>query len=299
MTNYKVMSIRMMVVLAFAPLVLLILFFTWFIDGGFDKGMFRGPYEIVSEKIQVKQEDFTRNKTDGGLPFSKAKELDLKLFEESIARNKASASGRVGQLYNYAIDTSGRIFVAVWTANNLNALDRVGKCTTPAPPVPQYNAPREAMINWFAQEPSFDRITKLEEQTPAPPPSQSPCWLKRGGGILDAMSKHFMLAQGDGTTVGYYEEGWVNAKVAYAGEITVDVRLCTYSVNNQSGTYQPLPARYTPEAPDEQQPAADQANRIRAALAQFFADKLKIAPSIVNGEPVVVKGVDQKIKGAC
>ena len=54
-----------------------------------------------------------------------------------------------------------------------------------------------------------------------------------------------MLAQGEESTIkkiSEFEEDddRGNAKVAYAGELIVDLGSCTYSVNNNSGTYQPL-----------------------------------------------------------
>jgi hypothetical protein len=76
-------------------------------------------------------------------------------------------------------------------------------------------------------------------------------------GVLDAHSKHFMLAQGIGTTFRGYtrltqsidltnvlNHPWVTAsgiakKVEYAGEIIVDIQGCKYFINQGSGTYRP------------------------------------------------------------
>ena len=77
----------------------------------------------------------------------------------------------------------------------------------------------------------------------------------------------------------------------------MNVEDCTYSVNNDSGTYRPLPALETPEATEEQQEAAAQAVTIRVALAQFFAKELEVAPTKVNSERVDVNGYDTEIRG--
>lgn len=57
---------------------------------------------------------------------------------------------------------------------------------------------------------------------------------------LDALSKHFMLAQGADTTIEKFDrKKWPFATVAYAGELEVDVADCTFSINSDSGTYRP------------------------------------------------------------
>ena len=76
------------------------------------------------------------------------------------------------------------------------------------------------------------------------------CWLKDDNNkkpILDAMSKHFILAQGPGEkTIRQMklgeDEGVPAAarSIAYGGEIVVDLNTCTYTINNGSGTYQPV-----------------------------------------------------------
>ena len=81
-----------------------------------------------------------------------------------------------------------------------------------------------------------------------PSDKNSPCWLdtERKKGILDALSKHFMLAQGPETSIMKFSvtdesvhRTWTRKEVAYAGEILVDLRTCTYIVTEESGTYRP------------------------------------------------------------
>lgn len=77
---------------------------------------------------------------------------------------------------------------------------------------------------------------------------KSPCWLDsdRKDGLLDAISKHFLLAQlaqGEGRTIADFNRNvwyeWTAEKVLYAGEIIVDLNNCTLDVNGNSGTYRP------------------------------------------------------------
>lgn len=64
--------------------------------------------------------------------------------------------------------------------------------------------------------------------------------------MLDAVSKHFMLAQGVDATIGMFNDntennwyGWTAKEVLYAGQFEVNLDECTYLVNNDSGTYKP------------------------------------------------------------
>jgi hypothetical protein len=59
-------------------------------------------------------------------------------------------------------------------------------------------------------------------------------------GLLDAMSKHFMLAQPGAAGIESFSRfTWWRTKVAYAGEILVDVGKRSYILNSDSGTYKP------------------------------------------------------------
>lgn len=74
-------------------------------------------------------------------------------------------------------------------------------------------------------------------------------------GILDAHSKHFLLAQDILAAPGSsrlaslsdYSKAtsakWVDATVDYAGEIIVNLTNCSYTINNGSGTYRPYAGR--------------------------------------------------------
>jgi hypothetical protein len=49
-----------------------------------------------------------------------------------------------------------------------------------------------------------------------------------------------MLAQGEGKSIkNFNRNDWVKSRVAYAGEIEVNMKDCTYAVNSASGTYLP------------------------------------------------------------
>ena len=157
------------------------------------------------------------------------------------------------QKYNYVIDDEGKIIVAEWNVEDLaQELDNAKVKAQPSV-VPTANAQEDTeenncdgkkcegdidfipknpqkMVNWFPED---------EYEDLADP--QSPCWLNRSknDGLLDAISKHFMLAQGPGEDIHKFTEGWEDTEVRYAGELTVDVVECTYTVNNNSGTYKP------------------------------------------------------------
>ena len=72
--------------------------------------------------------------------------------------------------------------------------------------------------------------------------------------MLDAISKHFMLAQGAGTTIDMFKKGkennwygWTAKEVLYAGEFFVDAdESCISDVNGDSGTYRPKKRSYQP-----------------------------------------------------
>ena len=214
---------------------------------------------------EKKKEDF-RCYEELRLSLSQAVELDDNLFEGSIRANKEFPDRTDGQKYdtqkyNYVIDTNGNIFVAQWNVDDIEAalnaawdkakseVDAEDKCKgrqclEDGGFTPQVSN-MKVMVNLFPEDEQAD-------------PRISPCWLDRdkkdgGPGLLDAISKHLMLAQGvndagEGATIGDFkvnewatktEGDWMQAKVRYAGELTVDVVRCTYTVNNDSGTYKP------------------------------------------------------------
>lgn len=245
-------------------------------NGEFDASRFGGLYQFREDLNDGKKRAFKcYEKT--GLSLSKAVELDSGLLEESIGANVAFPHGAKMQKYNYVVDLKGKIIVAQWNVNDLARVvgdakataqamgdakataQAVGdaeanaeedteeteckgkKCIGDADFIPQ--APRK-MVNWFPEDKGEDLVAD----------PQSPCWLDRDDkkGLLDAISKHLMLAQGvdddgNGKAIGDFkvqkwatndEDDWKKAEVAYAGELIVDLVSCTYSLNNDSGTYQ-------------------------------------------------------------
>ncbi len=266
-------------------------------NGEFDASRFGGLYGF-RERLNDGKRDAFKCYEKTGLSLSKAVELDSELLEESIEANVAFPHGAKMQKYNYVVDLKGKIIVAEWNVNDLarvvgdakanaqamgdakataqaagdaeaNAEEdteetecKDKECIGDADFIPR--APRK-MVNWFPEDKGEDLVAD----------PQSPCWLDRdeNDGLLDAISKHLMLAQGKGKTIGDFkvqkwatnDEGdWKKAEVAYAGELIVDLVSCTYSLNNDSGTYQR----------NGQQPTAD----AREAVAGAFAKVLGVGP---------------------
>ncbi len=214
-------------------------------NSGFSDDQFGGPYPFAptGERAEKKRVDFECY-MELGLSLSQAVKLDDDLFERSIRANDESpdrtdAEKYDTQKYNYAINERGEIIVAKWENTSLvhdkevsaNCRDR--RCNEKSRR--DFDLDKDLggiMINWFPE-------------AKAAVPKQSPCWLTSPNkdGLLDAISKHFMLAQGYRFTIDDFDwNDWKDkkrVKVAYAGEITVDLVSCTYSLNNNSGTYGP------------------------------------------------------------
>ena len=208
-----------------------------------------------------------------GYAYSKATYITASnrdLFASSIKDNKRNPHGEYFQRYNYVIEKSEpdaqkqnwRIKVAVW--RDVAEIEALG-----------YNPPDfddldgkpfiytpGRMIDFFPEEPGGEKRFKPD----------SPLWISavsgtglKDTGILDAMSKHFMLANvPDGGGVELFDrDTWLEKKVAYAGEILVDVEGDYYVVNNGSGTYRP-------DAPHLE------------AVARYFEEVLGVAPAYVQ-----------------
>ena len=225
---------------------------------------FGGPYpragnEIGPQKIADFGFYFAKE-----IFYSQGKKLEPGLLEMSVAvyMNDGFPHAQEFQRYNYVIDEHDNIFVATW-GNNLDfdEIDR-GTCkTATAAATPTaggsdsidtdddgetqgFPKAREGeMINFYPEDPIKSAHGK-----------QSPCWIAVAGsdepaGLLDASSKHFMLAQKEGhrSIQKYMPEVWTQAKVKYAGEIIVEITrgnagnvlMCEYTLNGNSGTYKP------------------------------------------------------------
>ncbi len=258
------------------------------LSGEFSDDWFGGPYSFGGEREGMVKIDFERDKKEdfqryhnAGLFFSEAAELTSSLFEEWVKENLPVEEklpvednlpveenlvrkpyGDKRQQYNYVVDTEGRILVGKWKDNVDTDLKEVLDDEKRCPGMPDFRPHTQGMINWFPEE-SKNGL--------------SPCWLAglagneagiKKDGLLDAISKHLMLAQGEGNSIdklfdddkSLWEE-WTDesVKVAYAGEIIVDLDSCTYSLNNNSGTYTPK----REGLPD---------------VAEYFADKIGVAP---------------------
>lgn len=222
------------------------------------------PFEMSTEEKQQKQSDFLRY-NGLGLTLSQTARLeDMADFEESIKENLGFPYGGTRQAYNYVIAENCDILVAEWKDNpNFNEILTDPNCLGTRDFTPGDG--QKGMINWFPEE------LNGSQYVVNPKARKSPCWLDapKKNGVLDALSKHFMLAQGSNGEgkIEEYEEAWANTSVAYAGEILVDLGSCTYSLNSNSGTYRPL---------DEHLPA----------VTKYFAEQLgRDSLKISNVEP--------------
>lgn len=225
---------------------------------GFSGDEFGGPYPLaltLEETIEKKLDFECYREND--LSLSEAVELNADLLKDSIEKNDAFPHGTDMQKYNFVIDGKGEIIVAKWKDIDLegamaNADIRCqGRRCEELGGISLEEYLKGIMVNLYPED---DDAT----------PKQSPCWLDReskdkGPGLLDAISKHLMLAQGKDTTIAEFKwTDWMVADVAYAGEIVVDLGNCAYWVNGNSGTYKP----------DE--------DTMRARAQQHFAKRLPI-----------------------
>jgi hypothetical protein len=212
-----------------------------------------GPYGYRGGKRKV--EEF-ENYKDKELYFSSGAQLTNTLLNDSVEEEQqVSRPTKSKKLkYNYVISTEDcQIYVAVWIQAHTDVPIHVVKravcdpLPTKGPGGPdqvksyQFKAKPNLMINWFLE----DSINK---------PRDSPCWVDDGKnretGILDALSKHFMLSQKLGNqsiqNIDLKPGSADNAtlrSVGYAGEIEVDLRMCRYIINPNSGTYLPDPGK--------------------------------------------------------
>jgi len=177
---------------------------------------------------------------DQGVTYSATAGLSKDLLERSIRENRTFPSGNDYQRYTYAIkeDDPTRIIVAIW---NHRLLD-IANPTVCAGVDQEFDGvalPNGAMVNFFPEKgyrPGVDSPERV-----------SPCWIARADGstmgLLDALNKHFLLAQ-DSPFVhvrveDYEPDSWKSVRVLYAGEIIVNVRECYYMISNRSGTFAP------------------------------------------------------------
>ena len=180
-------------------------------------------------------------------------------LSRSISNNRAkNVTGIELQKYNYVIpERGGKIYVGVWKHDITWATEedwihpgivqkRDETCTNLTT---DSSAPLEAkmgaMIDFYSEEPEINFHAGITRQ----PPRASPCWLQvakdeKKAGILDAMTKHFMLVQVDQTLQDFdlaALASWPSKEVAYAGELFVLIsnKTCRVIINNGSGTYKP------------------------------------------------------------
>ena len=201
---------------------------------------FGGPYPkggALDEKVLAgKQRDFATYDGLGLLSLSVTVELTKDRFKKSVNANRKRVPQ---QKYNYVISNEDcTILVAEWVNRDPSPIAGGVACAGGRDPL---TPPSGIMIDWAPEEPYGSALVSA-----SPPTPQSPCWLGAGRqkdgilkGVLDATSKHYMLAQGV-SNPSYNKDEWPNAQVAYAGEILVNLDDCEYIVTENSGTYTPL-----------------------------------------------------------
>ena len=252
-------------------------------------------YPETEIDLGEKETDFTAyNAIDDGsamsLSISTAALLDEDLFKESITANLAFPYGARFQKYNYVVcdnEEDETIWVAIWQGADRQkeaALKGISACAK-RDFIPQNPT---GIINWFPE----DADSSISLGSP-----QSPCWLngfndtsvainfEESDGLLDAISKHYMIAQGASATVdktitiaNFESSIWSRTRVRYAGEIIVDVEKCEYWLNNNSGTYRPRGQE------DTVQPELQE-------MANIFSEKLTARPTLL----IDVKHEDEAI----
>ncbi len=218
---------------------------------------------------------------------------DQNLLQDSVSSDQVNTANRHSTLkYNYVVSADDcEIYVATWTKStdeiegHLQSKDI--PCVSPYHPL---DATRSRMINFWPEDNDIS--------------TSSPCWLDKDqkDGLLDAMSKHFILAQKPGSRpiermiLEPRGDSAVHRSVAYGGEIVVDLNHCTYTVNNGSGTYRPL---------DHDAALPDESLSYLKTVAQQFRADLGVAPTFVQSSepvkpphaPVRVEDINQKIPG--
>ena len=209
------------------------------IDVEFDDTRFGGPYDYKAGPQKLVNFWVYQIKD---LYCSHGVDLSQELLSDSIIWYKQQGDkgifpfGNIYQRYNFVIDSNGRIMVAIWNQELL--LNAIGN----DPHMCQRGdlgftiSEFGTMINFY---PEYPELPNVSDQL-------SPCWFSVPAseglvqpGILDALSKHFMLAQPIPSIQEYNEDTWILTEVAYAGEILVDVQNCFFTINNNSGTYRP------------------------------------------------------------
>lgn len=230
-----------------------------------------GPYPIggangfdgklASDKLAEFDEFKSKKKWDS----SEVVELNRKLFSDSIKSNSVTGIPHADdfQRYNYVIQGS-KIFVAVWKNSKPAETGTHALLSDICNPGLPYSGMKDIqpgmMVNFYPE---------LRPDAPTPDPK---CIATVGGkptGVLDAHSKHFMLAHGKGAMISKYLSGWQNSKVEYAGEIIVSVKPCYYTINQGSGTYKPSAG------------STDKDFKHLEAVAQFFSLTIGVSPAFV------------------
>lgn len=261
-----------------------------------------GPYFIGGAKVPQALDPFVAfdkfvefiNFRNAGWDSSEVANLDGALFSGSVRSNRGSGAPAADhyQRYNYVVQkVHGRleILVAIWSLRGNPTSNTI--CGLPgAAPYPGMSVADGQMVNFYPEKslvtplgielnpiPVEDRkcvnVTPTSHYINGAPGSKS-------NGVLDAHSKHFMLAEGEKIRLADFPavaaasegakltwrdtagESWIRQSVEYAGEIVVDVQNCTYLINQGSGTYEP-DAKFLP------------------AVAQLFAERVGAAPTYV------------------
>lgn len=232
--------------------------------GPYPLGGTRSENDLYANSEKIAEFGFLYGKR---LFYSEGVKLSKPLFCHSIGKNKIASNGKEYQRYNYVISTSNGIpsgiWVAQWKGEGISEKLKPVICKSDdckpsdCKPTAYYKdrkdgydwAPQKTMINVFPELPT---VSQTELNSGKIYEKESPCFFKKDWGaadvgILDASSKHFMIAQGGYSIENYDPKSWSKVKVLYAGELLVDVQKRTYSINTNSGTFQPWPGEFKSE----------------------------------------------------
>ena len=210
-----------------------------------------GPHDFKADDSKVasfKNYDEWKLYFSKGVPLEEGSQegvpLEEHLFERSVKSDQQNvANGDTFLKYNYVVSTDDcEIYVAIWTSTESYIQEHLLRPETDGEP----KCYSDSVLSRLYVEPLH--MINIWPEDKENPTRWSPCWLGEGkkDGILDAMSKHFILVQEPGSQTiknMVFEENGESTKkrsVAYGGEIVVDLNTCTYTINNGSGTYQPV-----------------------------------------------------------
>lgn len=263
---------------------------------------FGGPYplggilhknELVENAAKIAEFGMLFGKA---LFASKGEVLTRELLERSIKTNSNFPQGTKAQKYNYVVLFDDRGSPTIWVAtwSDVGTLSKVvgSQCErSKERKWKDVEFENGRMVNIFPE--STTRVPKRANERRIA--ASSPCYFPGFGeqakpvGILDASSKHFLIAQRGRTLEHFEPKKWAQVEVAFAGELFVDYeRKCTYSINTNSGTFRPTPGAVSrsivvfKEYQRESGKEVGYDARFLSMVAELFIETLGAKPSFIQ-----------------